>query len=72
MPVSDALAEDLSDVGLGAEIACVKRELAMRTSAYGKWVASGRMKQVEADKELRRMRAVLKRLMGIQQEGRLL
>lgn len=34
---------------LADQIACVKRELAMRRSAYPKWVAAGRMEQAAAD-----------------------
>lgn len=66
------LGEDLSDVTMADEIACVRRELAMRERAYPKWVSGGRMKQAEADRELRRMRAVLKRLLLAELAGRLI
>ncbi len=47
---------------LPEQIACIKREIAMRERNYPKWVAAGRMKQAEADRELDRMRAVLNSL----------
>lgn len=53
------------------QIACVRRELAMRQKAYPKWVASQRMKQAEADRELARMQAVHDTLMLIK-EGKLI
>ena len=70
--MGDVLTEDLSDVTMAEEIACVKRELAMRERAYPKWVASGRMKPEEAERETRRMRAVLKRLLIAERAERLL
>jgi hypothetical protein len=60
------LDEDLSDVDLEAQIAAVKRELALRGNVYPKRVASGDMRQDEADRELRNMRAVLKTLFQLQ------
>ncbi len=41
------------------KIACLKREVAMRENVYPKWVASGRMTQVNADREIRVLKAVL-------------
>ena len=66
------LDQDLSDVTLADEIACAKRELAMRERVYPTWVGRGKMKQAEADRETRRMRAILKRLLLAEQAGRLL
>lgn len=43
-------------------IAEVRREVRMRQSVYPKWVRSGRMEQVEADRQLDLMRAVERRL----------
>lgn len=60
---SSVLDEDLSDVTHEQMISAVKRELAMRDRVYPQWVANGRMKQDEADRERRRMRAVLKLLL---------
>lgn len=42
-----------------AQIACVKREIAMRKNVYPKWVMSGRMKPEAADHEIHCMTAVL-------------
>lgn len=46
-----------------AMIACARRELAMRKNVYPKWVASGRMKQDAADKEIAAMQAIHDELM---------
>lgn len=45
-------------VSLELQIACVRRELAFRAATYPKWVAQGRMKQAEADKQMQHMQAV--------------
>jgi hypothetical protein len=45
-------------VTVADQIRCVRREIAMRQNVYPKWVASGRMKQEDADKELAAMQAV--------------
>jgi hypothetical protein len=42
------------------KIACLKREIAMRQRVYTKWVASGRMKQDEANREIDTMIAILR------------
>lgn len=46
-------------VSVDDQIACVKREIALRKNVYPGFVQKGRMKQAEADKELERMTAVL-------------
>jgi hypothetical protein len=50
-------------VSLADQIACVKRELAMRDRAYPKFIAAGRMTQQKADSEIAAMRAVLETLL---------
>lgn len=40
----------------------VRREIRMRRSVYPKWVRSGRMEQVEADRQIELMEAVERRL----------
>lgn len=50
---------------LSAQIACVKRDLALRERVYPKWVAAGRMKPDAADRELAAMRAVLATLEAV-------
>lgn len=44
------------------QIACVKREIAMRAKVYPRWVANEKMTQAKADAELAAMRAVLSTL----------
>lgn len=39
-----------------------RRELAMRRSAYPKWVAGGRMSQAKADHEIACMEGIVERL----------
>jgi hypothetical protein len=45
-------------VTVADQIRCVRRELAMRQRVYPGWVAKGKMKQEEADRELAAMQAV--------------
>lgn len=40
------------------QIACVRRELAMRANVYPKWIESGRLKEADATRERARMQAV--------------
>ncbi len=49
-------------IGLSAQIACVKLEIAMRERAYPSFVARGKMKSSTAQYELMAMRAVLETL----------
>lgn len=44
------------------QIACVKREIAMRERVYPRWVMNKRMTQPTADKEIATMRDILGRL----------
>ncbi len=46
-------------ISLRDQIACVRREIALRERVYPRQIADGRMKQEEADRELARMKAVL-------------
>ena len=43
---------------LDAQIACVRRELALRQRVYPRWVAASKMKQAKADEEIAAMQAV--------------
>ncbi len=52
----------MSDPTIEDQITCVKREIRLRENAYAKWVATKRMTQQTADKELGCMRAVLSTL----------
>jgi hypothetical protein len=69
---ASVLTEDFSDVALADEIAAVKREIAMRERVYPGWIQRGKMTEVKAAREIRVMRAVLKRLLTAEQAGRLL
>lgn len=52
-------------VSLDAQIAAVKRECALRENVYRKRIASGQMRQAEADHELAAMKAVLATVMAV-------
>ncbi len=43
---------------LDAQLACIRRELALRKNVYPKWVSAGRMKPEAADHEINCMQAV--------------
>jgi hypothetical protein len=55
-------------IPLAEQIKCVERELALRRSAYPKWVAIQRMTQTTADRELAAMAAVLETLKALKVE----
>ncbi|MBF6560523.1 MAG: hypothetical protein IVW56_09550 [Candidatus Binataceae bacterium] len=57
---------------LPAQIACIRREIALRERVYPKWVAAGRMKQEAADRELATMTAVLVSLEALKAADNLL
>lgn len=59
-------------VPLSDQVACVKREIAMRERAYPRWVSGGRMTQQKADQELAAMKAVAESLGKLHTAGRLL
>jgi len=44
---------------------CVAREIAIRERVYPKWVETGRMKQIVANREIDCMRAVLETLANL-------
>ncbi len=48
----------MAEITLEQQIACVRRELAMRQRNYPRWVSDGRMKQAEMDHQLAAMQAV--------------
>lgn len=55
----DLFSDAKPHVSLGAQIAEVERELAMRKAVYPRWVAAGRIKQDAADSRTITMEAVL-------------
>jgi hypothetical protein len=57
--------ERQASLGVGAQIACVKREIAMRERVYPTLIAKGRMKAGDAEYELAAMRAVLATIEGL-------
>ena len=54
-------------ITLADQIAELKAELAIRTTAYAKWILAGRMKQVTADKKFAAMRGALHVLIEMQE-----
>jgi len=52
------------DPTIDEQIECVKREISLRGRVYPRWVEQGRMKQEAADRELNRIKAVLRTLEG--------
>ena len=44
-------------ITLDQQIACLRREIAMRKNVYPKWIENKRMKQTQADHELAAMQA---------------
>lgn len=58
-------------VSLPDQITCVEREIAMRKSAYPRWVAGKKLAQAKADHELAAMQAVLKTLQAVQSQKEL-
>lgn len=53
-------------VPLREQIRSVEREVRLRRGAYVRWVASGRMKQAAADREIAAMEAVLDTLREVE------
>lgn len=49
-------------MSLDEQIACVKREIAMRQRVYPRFIESGKLKQTKADYEIMAMKAVLETL----------
>ncbi len=56
-PDAQALFAD-APIPLEAQIAEVRREIAMRIRVYGRWVEQRKMKQSKADAQIELMRAV--------------
>jgi len=55
-------------ISIGDQIACIKREIALRKNIYPRWVENGRMKQAAADLEIERMTAALHTLLNVKGE----
>jgi hypothetical protein len=53
---------------LAAQIACVRREIALREKVYPNWVRTGRMTKAEAEDQISTMRDVLVTLLALKGE----
>lgn len=53
-------------VSLEAQIACARRELAMRERLYPTWVAGKRLNVFKAEEEIAAMKAIVDTLKGLQ------
>jgi len=51
-------------IALADQIACVRREIALRRAVYPRWIEVGRITQTKADYEVACMTAVLERLIA--------
>lgn len=58
----------MTTVALADQIACVRRELAMRQRVYPRWVSAGKMTQADSDREITAMIAVLATLQEVQRQ----
>jgi len=52
-------------VPLDVQIACVRREVRLRRTAYAQWVPAGTMDEATAAKELRAVQVVLQTLTAL-------
>lgn len=59
-------------ISIKDQIACAKRELAMREKVYPRWVAAGRMSPEKSQKEILAMRAIIETLEEIEKKERLI
>ncbi len=57
----------MAKVSLAGQIAEIKREIALRAGVYPRQIASGKMRQGEADLCMQRIQAVLATLMFVQE-----
>ena len=59
-------------IKISEQIACVRREIAMRRRVYPRWIESGKMTQAKADREIAVMEAVLATLEKLSEHERLI
>lgn len=52
-------------VPMAEQISCVEREIRMRRRAYPRWITAGKMSAQDAEREIRRMEAVLETLHSV-------
>lgn len=60
---------DLFPPSIDDQIAEAERELAMRRSAYPRWVANGTLKADKADRQVKAMEAILGTLRRVKARG---
>lgn len=56
-------------ISITAKVACLRREIAMRKRVYPKWVDQGRMHQVDAEREIAVIQAILDDYTAVHQPG---
>lgn len=59
----------MTAITLDEQIACVKRELSLRSRVYPRWTATGKLKPATADSEIAAMRAVLATLEEVKRKA---
>lgn len=59
-------------IGYEEQLSCVERELRLRKKLYPRKILDGRLTAFEADRELKRMEAVVETIRGLAQSERLL
>ena len=52
-------------ISLATQLACAKRELHLRCTHYPRWVASGRLTQTQAAREIASMQAIVSTLWAL-------
>ena len=60
----------MPDISIEDQIACVRRELRMRSSVYPRWIGNGKMTEAQASREINAMGAVLATLERVASEQR--
>ena len=60
----------MPDISIEDQIACVGRELRMRSSVYPRWIGNGKMTEAQANREINTMGAVLATLERVASEQR--
>lgn len=57
------------DITIDDMIKCARREIGFRTRVYPGWVAKGRMKQADADREIATMCEILRIIEDLRRAG---
>lgn len=59
-------------IDIEAQVACARREVAMRKRVYPRWIESGRFSQAKADHEIAAMEAIIATLEAVAAKERLI